>query len=78
MSRRKHKELLKDWKIPVEADLAGKIEYVLSDPLASNRPKYGARVRLIDNLLRYWLDWQSGKPPDQCQELPSIELLRSL
>ena len=42
------------------------------------KPGPEARTRLIDSLLRYWLDEVSGKPHADRHPLPSIEELRSL
>lgn len=74
--RRKNPELIKKWKIPVLAELAGKIEMCTMDPL-TREAKYGARTVLIEALLNYWLDVQAGKPEDQRTRLPTIEELRS-
>ena len=74
--RRRH-ELLRDWKIPVPATTAGKIEMVLGDPI-TGVPKYGARTKLIASLLEHWLDTVAGKPLAERSPLPSVEELRSL
>lgn len=67
-------ELLKPWKIAISAELAGKVEFVTTDPL-TRRPKYGARKLLVESLLSWWLAREAGDPlPD----LPTIEQLRSL
>lgn len=75
--RRKNPELMKKWKIPVQAELAGKIELVLTDPL-TREPKYGARTVLIEALLNHWLDIQTGKTEAERTRLPTLEELRSL
>lgn len=70
----RHDELAKPWKIPVNATLAGKIEFMLSDPL-THKPGYGARKALIEALLEWWVAREAGNPlPD----VPSLESLRSL
>lgn len=68
---------MKNWKIPVPAETAGKIEFVLRDPL-TKQPKYGARTVLVSRLLEFWLDQLSGKSVDECQPLPSLEELQRL
>lgn len=74
---RRSAELMKDWKIPVPAELAGKIEMVLTDPL-TRKPKYGARVKLIEGLLKNWLDQIAGTPEPQRHPIPSLDELRSM
>jgi hypothetical protein len=74
--RRSH-DLMKPWKIPLNASLAGRVEMVLGDPL-TGQPKYGARTRLINDLLEHWLDVIAGKPAPERRPLPSLEEIRSI
>ena len=77
MKVRRNHDLMKPWKIPVKADLAGRVEMVLGDPL-TGAPKYGARTKLISDLLEHWLDSVAGKPEPERRPIPSLEELRSL
>jgi len=70
-------ELVKNWKCPLGAELAGKVEFALTDPI-TKKPRYGARKVLLEGLLEFWLAKESGVPPEQLPEIPSIEYLRSL
>lgn len=74
---RRNNELLKDWKIPIPAVTAGKVEMVLMDPI-TGQPKYGARTKLLEHLLDHWLDFIAGKPEPERKPLPTLEELRSL
>jgi len=73
---RRSDELTKDWKVTVRADVAGAVEFVLSDT-TTNAPLYGARTKLITQLLEHWLDSIAGKPLGECKPLPTLEELRS-
>lgn len=70
-------ELMKKWKVPVPATIAGAVELVLCDPL-TRQPKYGARTTLIAALLENWLDTIAEKPLSERKPIPSLEELRSL
>lgn len=74
---RRSLELVKNWKVPIPATVAGRIELVLTDPI-THQPKYGARSKLITALLEHWLDQCAGKPLDECKALPTLDELRSL
>lgn len=74
--RRNNPELMKNWKIPVRASLAGKVELTLTDPV-TREPRYGARTKLVDALLEHWLDSLQGKPIEERHPLPTLEELRS-
>jgi hypothetical protein len=74
---RRSDELTKDWKVTVRADVAGAVEFVLTDPL-TNAPIYGARTKLITQLLEHWLDFTAGRPPDERKPLPTLEELRDV
>ena len=68
MPRRSSKSYVK-WKLSPPADVAGKIEFMLFDQI-HGKPRYGARNRLIAELLRAWIDSQEGRPP---RPVPSLE-----
>lgn len=70
-------ELLKPWKCAISADIAGQVEFALTDPI-TNKPRYGARKRLLESLLGYWLAREARVPDDQLPDIPSLEQLRSL
>jgi hypothetical protein len=70
-------ELLKPWKVAISAEVAGKVEFVLTDPI-TKKPHYGARKKLLESLLRFWLAREAGVPPEALPDLPSLEQLRSL
>ena len=54
MPRPPNADLIKPWKINLPATLAGKIEYLLLDPI-HQRPRYATRGFLIERLLSAWL-----------------------
>ena len=70
-------ELLKPWKCAISAEIAGQVEFALTDPL-TKKPRYGSRKKLLESLLAFWLARESGTPPDELPDLPSLEHLRSL
>lgn len=74
MSRPLNDEPTVDWKILLPAPLAGRIEYMLMDPI-HNKPIYAARAKLIRALLTNWIAEQSGSPPTP---VPSLTELRSM
>lgn len=67
MPRPPNPDLIKPWKTNLPATLAGKIEYLLHDPI-HNRPRYAARGFLIEQLLNVWLAKIESTTPD----LPTI------
>lgn len=67
MPRPPNPDLIKPWKTNLPATLAGKIEYLLHDPI-HNRPRYAARGFLIERLLNVWLATIEGDKPN----LPSV------
>lgn len=75
--RRRSNQLMKPWKIPIDAEVAGQIEFCVSDPV-TKQPRYGARTHLIEKLLCWWLDREAGKPEAERTEVPSLAQLRSL
>lgn len=66
-------DLQKPWKLNLSASLAGKIEYLLTDPL-TKKPIYGARVKLVEALLERWIAEQEGRP---IPHVPTLAQLRS-
>jgi len=68
--------LVKQWKITIQAALAGKMEMVLDDPI-TRRPIYGRRRELTEALYRNWLDREAGKPEAERSHVPSLLELRS-
>ena len=54
MPRACNPDLMKDWKIPLPATLAGAVEYELLDT-NTRKPRYGQRSKLIAHLLAEWL-----------------------
>lgn len=62
MARPLNDEPTVDWKILLPAPLAGRIEFMLTDPI-HQKPIYGARAKLIRALLENWIAEQSGSPP---------------
>lgn len=63
-----------DFKVSLPAALAAEIDLSFNDPL-TNRPKYGARAKLIQVLLENWLAVQHGRVEEQ-QPVPTLEELR--
>lgn len=70
-------ELLKPWKCAISAEIAGTVEFALTDPV-TKKPRYGARKKLLEGLLSWWLARESGTSSDQLPDVPSLEQLRSL
>jgi hypothetical protein len=75
MARPFNNDLSTPWKINMPATLAGKIEFVLLDPI-HQKPIYASRNRLIVSLLSWWEARERGLPPDQLPHIPSIAELR--
>jgi metal-responsive CopG/Arc/MetJ family transcriptional regulator len=61
-----------DFKVSLPAALAAEIDLMFSDPI-TNRPKYGARAKLIQALLE---DWLAGQRGESKRHIPSLEELR--
>lgn len=45
------------WEVHLNADLAAQVELLLLDPLR-NKPRYGARGKLVEKLLKGWVEEQ--------------------
>lgn len=71
---RRTEDYQKCWKIFLPATLAGKLEFMLRDPI-HNKPIYGARARLFESLASRWIAEQEGRPTPP---VVSLDELRSL
>ena len=68
-------DLHKFWKVSILATTAGAVELVLWDHI-HNKPRKGARSRLIELLLQRWLEERThGKP---LTPLPDPELIEAM
>jgi len=74
MPRPMNEDLYTRWKLVVPATLAGKIEFMLTDPV-HQKPIYGSRTKLITALLEQWIAIQSGS--DNLPPVPSLAELRA-
>ncbi len=74
MGRPVSDDLLKSWKIVLPATLAGRIEYMLIDPVLG-KPLYGARGKLITASLEWFIARESGQP---LPPIPTLEELRRM
>ena len=63
MPRKPNPDLIRAWKTNLPATLAGKVEYLLHDPI-HNKARYAARGYLIERLLNVWLARIEGDIPD--------------
>ena len=61
-----------DWKLSLPAELAARIDLMLEDPL-TRKPKYAARARLVEGLLRRWIAETAG---DAVPSVPTLTDLR--
>lgn len=52
-SRLPHKDW-QPWKVTISAPLAGHVDFLLFDPI-HGKPRYGARVALLERLMREWI-----------------------
>jgi hypothetical protein len=77
MGRPVNDDLNKPWKLLMPATLAGRVEYILIDPIHS-KPIYGARNKLVGALLEWWVARESGTPPEHLPHVPSVAELRKL
>lgn len=75
MPRPFNDDLSTPWKINMPATLAGKIEYLLLDPI-HQKPIYAARNKLLVSLLEWWLARERGLPEDQLPNIPTLVELR--
>lgn len=68
-------DLQKPWKLNLSASVAGKVEYMLTDPI-TKKPLYGARKELVEALIEYWIAREEGRTP--LPPIPTLEQLRRL
>lgn len=59
------------------ATLAGRVEFMLLDPL-TGKTKYGARNTLVVKLLERWLAEQQVPIADPLPSVPTLEELRTM
>lgn len=71
MPRKCSPDLMKDWKIPLPATLAGSVEFELLDPL-TGKPRYGERSRLVAALLQNWLAGRGKVVPLDAPPSPDL------
>lgn len=71
MGRPNNPDLTKNWKICLPATLAGTVELYLMDRV-HKKPQYGARAKLITELLEGWVKEQQAKA---AASLPQQETL---
>lgn len=72
MPRPCNPNLSKDWKIPLDAALAGAVEHELMNSI-TGKPRYGERTKIISMLLSEWLFKRKGIRIEV--ELPSPDLI---
>lgn len=60
MGRRRLIDRPKEWKLSLPSSLTDEVEARLTDPL-TGAVKYGARTKLIERLLRDWLEGGSNE-----------------
>lgn len=71
MPRPMNPDLTKNWNTSLPATLAGKVEHLLFDEI-SCKPRYGARGKLLEELLMFWLDVEEGRIPRPEGNFPSL------
>jgi len=77
MGRPLNDDLNRSWKLLLPATLAGRMEYILIDPIHS-KPIYGSRNTLVIALLEWWIARESGTPPEHLPKVPSLSELRKV
>ena len=75
MARPFNPDLSTPWKLNMPATLAGKVEYLLLDPIHS-KPIYASRNKLVVSLLEWWLAREQGRAPDTMPHVPTVLELR--
>jgi hypothetical protein len=73
MSRPFNPDLSTPWKLNMPATLAGKVEYLLLDPIHC-KPIYGSRNRLAVALFEWWIAREQGQADNV--HVPSLTELR--
>lgn len=74
MARPFNDDLSTPWKINMPATLAGKIEFILLDPI-HQKPIYASRNKLIVALLKWWEARERGA--SDLPHVPSVTELRA-
>ena len=70
MPRPFNPDLSTPWKLNMPATLAGKVEYLLLNPI-HQKPIYASRNKLVVSLLKWWLARESGRD-DNLPHVPSV------
>lgn len=65
--KKQHADRPENWKLSLPQSVTAPINLLLSDPL-TGLPKYGARSRLVERLLREWLEKQAKGEENVCIE----------
>jgi hypothetical protein len=73
MPRPFNPDLSTPWKINMPATLAGKVEYMLLDPI-HGKPIYASRNKLLVSLLEWWIAREQGY--NTTPHVPSVVELR--
>jgi hypothetical protein len=76
MPRHFNADISTPWKINMPATLAGKVEFMLLDPVHM-KPIYASRNRLIVSLLQWWEARERGINRDQLPHVPTVNELRN-
>lgn len=61
-----------NWKVRIDAPLAGALEHLFATGNVDGEAKYGVRSRLIEELLRSWLNRELNRPE---HPVPTLEEL---
>lgn len=64
-------DLYVKWKLSIPATLSGRVSHMLQDPL-HNKPIYGARVKLVSELLEWWVSREMGTEPPHISTLAEL------
>lgn len=75
MPRKPNPDLTRPWKLNLPATLAGKVEYLLHDPI-HQKARYGVRGYLIERLLNCWLASVEGNH-EEAAKLPTLDEVRN-
>ena len=75
MSKPFNPNLSTPWKLNMPATLAGKVEYLLLNPIHT-KPIYASRNKLVVSLLKWWLAREQGRGEDSMPHVPTVLELR--
>lgn len=75
MPRPINPDLNRWWKLGLPATLAGKLEYMLADPI-HQKPIYGVRNKLSVALYEWWIARENGVATDDLPKVPTLLELR--